>query len=604
MSSPPLIPTVRSRPWRAAALLIALLVPIPPAAADRLDGFDEFASKMLREWKVPGAAVAVVHDGTLILANGYGRRNLKDKLPVTPKTLFAIGSVTKSFTVISLALLAEQGKLDWDKPVREYLPDFRLHDAAATERMTARDLVTHRSGLPRHDLMWYSSTFTRQQMYDRLRYLEPSRDFRSAYQYQNLMFMTAGYLAGRLSDMPWEDHVRRHVLTPLGMTSTNLSVLESGKSSDHALPYRTVKDQVTEIPFHNIDEIGPAGSINSNIEDMTRYLMMHMSRGKAGGKQFLAESSIRPMHSPQMVIPGEVRYSELGHSSYGMGWTITSYHGRKLVQHGGNIDGFSALLGFLPEEKIGLVILTNSNDGTLTGVLSRHIFDRMLGIEPVPWSDRFRADEQKQKAAQEEATRKGYTPKRAGTRPSHELKDYAGEYEHPAYGIVKLSLEKDALRGAFNGLGAAFQHLHYDVFEAAEDPGNPIQKMKMQFHSNLQGDIESLSLPLETLLKPIVFTRRAAPAWRQRSYLEPLAGEYALGAVTAVISLRDEHTLIAALSGTASGQPPVELLPTRELVFNLKGMTGFSIEFRKDASGAVTELVFHQPNGTFAAKRK
>src|SRR5580658_7512111 len=237
-------------------------------SAQKFDGFDAFANQELRDWKCDGFAIAIVQDGKVILSKGYGLRDVKKNLPVTEKTLFAIGSATKSFTVTSLGVLVDQGKLDWDKPVRDYLPDFRLWDQFATERMTPRDLVTHRSGLPRHDLMWYNSPFTRQELFDRLRYLEPNKDFRTNFQYQNLMFMTAGYLAGHVAGMPWEDHVRRVIFEPLGMSSTNFSVNDMQKSADHSQPYTVVKEQIREMPFRNIDTIGPAGSINSNVEDM------------------------------------------------------------------------------------------------------------------------------------------------------------------------------------------------------------------------------------------------------------------------------------------------------------------------------------------------
>ena len=181
----------------------------------------------------------------------------------------------------SLGVLVDQGKLDWDKPVRNYLPDFQLMDQFATERMTPRDLVTHRSGLPRHDRMWYNSPFTRQEIYERLRYLEPNKDFRTTFQYQNLMFMTAGYLAAHVADMAWEDHVRKVIFEPLGMSRSNFSVNDRQKSSDYSLPYTLVKEQIHEMPFRNIDTIGPAGSINSNVEDMAKYVIMHLSTARA-----------------------------------------------------------------------------------------------------------------------------------------------------------------------------------------------------------------------------------------------------------------------------------------------------------------------------------
>src|SRR5271169_2254170 len=233
--------------------IILLMASAAIAAAEKLDGFDAFANKELRDWKCDGFAIAVVQDGKVILSKGYGLRDAKKNLPVTEKTQFAIGSSTKSFTVTSLGVLVDQGKLDWDKPVRDYLPDFRLWDQFATERMTSRDLVTHRSGLPRHDLMWYNSPFSRQELFERLRYLEPNKDFRTTFQYQNLMFMTAGLLAGHVAGTTWEQLVRKSIFEPLGMKSSNFSVTDSMKSADYSLGYQVANDIPVDMPFRNID---------------------------------------------------------------------------------------------------------------------------------------------------------------------------------------------------------------------------------------------------------------------------------------------------------------------------------------------------------------
>jgi CubicO group peptidase (beta-lactamase class C family) len=226
-----------SFPSRVLFLLAVLAVTLwlPLSAADTkgpLDGFDEFMAKAMAEFKVPGAAVAVVKDGTIVLSKGYGYRDRERKLPVTGSTIFPIASITKSFTVTALGTLADEGRLDWDRPVREYLPGFRMHDEVATEQLTTRDMVTHRSGLPRHDLVWYSSGFTREQLVEKLRYLELNKPIRSTFQYNNLMFLTAGYLGGRISGTSWEDLVRQRVLEPLGMTTTKFSSEDARKTAD------------------------------------------------------------------------------------------------------------------------------------------------------------------------------------------------------------------------------------------------------------------------------------------------------------------------------------------------------------------------------------
>ena len=587
------------RPGRAL-LLLTIFTWLAGAETAKLDGsFDSFVAQALKDWNVPGVAIAVVQDGHVTLSKGYGYRDVKQQLPVTPKTLFAIGSATKSFTVTSLGVLVDQGKLEWDRPVREYLPNFRLQDEFATERMTARDLVTHRSGLPRHDLVWYNSASSRKELFERLRYLEPSKDFRTTFQYQNLMFMTAGYLAGQIAGKGWEEFAREQIFMPLGMMASNFSVAVSRKAADFALPYRKEKEEVKEIPFRNIDQVGPAGSINSNVEDMLKYLTMHMNRGKYEKGQLISEANAVQMQTPQMVIPGPVRWKETGHQSYGMGFFITTYRGHKLVHHGGNIDGFSALVTFLPQDNIGMVILTNLNGTPMPSVLSYNVYDRLLGMDAVDWTARLKDDEKKQKASADDAKKQGFTARVPSTHPSHDLKDYAGEYENPGYGVAKIAIEGDVLTTTFNGLSAPLKHFHYDIFEVPEGSVD-FPPLKLSFHTNLQGQIDGFAAPFESTTKEIVFTRAADRAMQSRVALEPLAGTYQLGPQSIVVALRGETTLTLVLPG----QPVYELKPTGGLKFGIQGLTGYAVEFKKNDAGAVDQLVFYQPNGTFAAKRK
>lgn len=584
--------------------MVLLLLPGVVGGAtnqSKLEGLDEFIAETMKTWKVPGLAIAVVQDGEVILAKGYGYRDVEKQLPVTPQTLFAIGSITKSFTVTAVGMLVDEGKLDWDQPVRTYLENFELHDPVATERMTPRDLVTHRSGLPRHDLLWYGSDWSRRQLYERLRYLEPSKDLRSSYQYQNLMYMTAGYLVGQLSGKRWERFVRERILLALGMENSNFSVHDSQKSTEFSLPYSKEKEEVKLVPFRVIDEIGPAGSINSNVEEMIRYVQFHLDRGKLGEKRLLTESNAQQMQTPQMVMPGAIEYDEVGHWSYGMGWAIGTYRGHKVVQHGGGIDGFISRLSFMPRKKVGMIILTNLSGGNPVPTnVSRYVYDRLLGLEPVDWNARLKEREKKQRESEEEAKKKGYTARKQGTQPSHELADYVGGYEHPGYGVARITQTETGLTLTYSSFVSPLHHFHYDVFEVVEDPDNPLEKMKVLFSSNLQGEIDTLRVPLEPNVKEIAFTRLPDRQMRERSFLEPLVGEYELGPTTISVTLQGDDTLVLTLPG----QPPHALLPARGLRFDLKGLTGSSVEFKKDAAGTVTELVSFQPNGTFVAKRK
>jgi CubicO group peptidase (beta-lactamase class C family) len=566
-----------------------------------LDGLDDFIPQTMKDWKVPGLAITVVQDGKVVLTKGYGYRDADKKLPVTTNTLFCIASMTKSFVVTELGTLVDEGKLDWDKPVYDYLPDFRMNDPVVTERLTTRDLVTHRSGLPRHDATWYSNAdITRKEMIDRLRFLAPSKDLRQTFQYNNLMFMTAGYLGGQLNGTDWETAVRQRVLLPLGMTNTNFSVLDSQKSSDFALPYRKAKEEVKQIPFYVQGAVGPAGEINTTAEDISHYLLFQLSKGKYNDKQILSESNATQMQSPQMVIQGASQFSELGDNSYGMGFLVTHYRGHKLVTHGGAIDGFRSELAFLPNEKLGVVVFVNLDGTTMPNVVMYNVLDRLLGLDQVPWNLRFLDIQKKADQSEEAAKKQGFTAPKSGTHPSHELKDYAGEFENPGYGRVTIMAQGSDFQIKLNRLSSPLKHFHYDVFEVPENPLDPFEKEKVIFHTDVKGEISSLSMTLEPNVSDIVFNRVAESRMREKSFLESLAGEYELPGTVLTVALRGDYTLVAS----TPGQPPRELLPRHGTLFDLSGLSGVSLEFKLDAAGKSTEAVFYQGGSALIIKKK
>ncbi len=580
----------------------------PPSKAG-MDGFDDFVAQAMKDWKVPGLAIAVVQDGKVILEKGYGYRDLEKHLPVTQNTLFAIGSITKSFTVTTLGMEMDEGKVDWDMPVRDYLPTFKLYEPVLTEQVTIRDLITHRTGLPRHDFVWYTSDFTREDLLRRLQYLEPSKPLRSTFQYNNLMFMTAGYIAGQLNGAGWEDAVTRRIFQPLDMTGTNFSELDTRNSADFAQPYRKgsdLKAELKRIPFDaqcpDRCAMGPAGEINSNVADMNKYLLFHMNHGKVAGKQLLSENNSIQMQTPQMAIPGAPPYKELGEGSYGMGFFISSYRGHKEVEHGGNIDGFSAELGFLPADRIGVVVLTNLDGNPLPGIVARNVFDRLLGLDQVPWSRRALDAEAGGKKSEQEAKDKGYTPRKTGTHPSHDLKDYLGDYSNPGYGTVTIAPRDDGFTMTVNKVTRTLEHYHYDVFQVPADPLDDFQKMKVVFLTGMDGDISSLSMPLQPDVKDIVFTRMPDRQLTQRGFIEAFTGDYEIqgSPVPLKVSLRGENTLIVSVPG----QPDYKLNPKRGATFQLAGYAGITIEFKRDAAGKVTEAVLDQMGAVLVLKKK
>jgi CubicO group peptidase (beta-lactamase class C family) len=594
-----------------APALAQTQAPAPAAghAADpsttALAGFDEFVESAMKSWNVPGMGIAIVKDGKVVLAKGYGLRNVKANLPVTADTVFAIGSSTKAFTTMAMGMLVDEGKLEWDTPVTKYLPTFALRDEEAGERMTARDLVTHRSGLPRHDLMWYNAKLTRPELVERLPYLEPNKDFRETFQYQNLMYLTAGHLTAQIAGIPWEDVLRTKILEPLGMTSSNFSVAGMQKMRDYALPYSRREKQTIDIPFRDIDTIGPAGSINSSVNDMTKWLQLHLGGGTIEGRRIIAARQISEMHRPQMVIqsfPGLFEDREIQQPAYGLGWFIESYRGKKRVHHGGNIDGFSAMVSLMPDDGMGIVVLSNLNGTPLPGIVARHAIDRMLGLEPIDWNGRSLKRREVSEKASASARKSAGDERRTGTKPAHPLEEYAGEYVHPAYGSVIVTQSGDALAAAFHDIPMKLNHWHYETFRGdVQESALADAKLFFQFFTDLQGEVDRLTVPLEASVEPISFKKRPPARLTDASFLKTLAGDYAMPdnpAYKMSVTLNG-----SVLSLTLPGQGPLDLEPAYGTTFTLKGLNGFAARFVLE-TGKPATLKLMQPNGVFTLTKQ
>ncbi len=576
-----------------------------PKLKEKLKKFRLFLNAEMKRWEVPGIGVGIVKDGKIVLAEGFGYRNLEQKLPVTPDTLFAIGSASKAFTTMDIGILVDEGKLDWDKPVRAYLPEFALKDEIATERMTVRDLVCHRSGLPRHDLLWYGSPVSRKDLVGRLRFLDFSADVRTTFQYNNLMYLTAGYIVGQVTDSSWEEFTRKRIFGPLGMTNSNFSVEDSKKSADHSRPYIKKDNVVTEIPFRNIDTIGPAGSINSSVNDMLKWVKFHLDKGKVGEAQIISEAGQKEMYTPAMFMREptlSVQPDGQSDMSYGLGWFLETYRGHRLVHHGGAIDGFYYLNAFLPGDGLGVVISSNLSGTPLVWISMGYILDMMLDLEQ-GWEklslerfekakkDREKAEEEKKKKEEEHVQ---------GTKPSHALEDYAGVYENPAYGEIPIEFKDNGLTGKFNSFPFNLEHWHYDLFKA-RDPQSKVSSvdgLQVTFQTNAKGDIDRLSIPLEPAVAAILFTKRAPEEMKDPKFLSQFAGEYELMGIVISVFLKG-NTLCASIPS----QPIIELVPYKGTEFTLKGLEGYSLKFILE-KGQVTEVVVSQPGGTFRGKRK
>lgn len=600
--------------FAAIFAVVPLLAQLPPAApapsaptapkpaADPLAGWDAFVNKALADWRVPGVAMAVVKDDKVLLSKGYGFRDLEKKLPVTDRTLFAIGSTTKAFTTFVMGTLADEGKLDWKAPVTRYIPDFRLKDPVATERMTAIDLVTHRSGLPRHDLLWYNATLSRQEMVERLRWLEPSKDFRTDFQYNNAMFLTAGYVVERITGTTWEEAVRTRVFKPLGMTEANFSVLDSQKAPDFALPYEERDGKLLRMEFRNITNAGPAGSINASARDLVPWLRVHLAGGKLGEKAVASPTTIADLHMPRMETGAKQTEPEIVPGGYALGWGTEIYQGHQRVYHGGAIDGFSALVLLIPGQKIGVAILVNADGSSLPGLLARHLTDRLLALPPKNWSAERLAQRDAMRAAEKEAETKKATFRKSGTSPAHPLDEYVGDYEDPGYGVLSIARTGNALTMTYNGITTPLEHWHYETWNGLKIEGekadHSFEDFRIQFRTDFDGEVSGVAAPMEPAVHEIVFVRKPDVRLSDPAFLARLAGTYALGPQKAVFTMQGR-----SLALEIDGRRQPVLLPYTNNRFRLEGARGITLKFDVPPEGLASKVLFVQPNGVFEAKR-
>jgi CubicO group peptidase (beta-lactamase class C family) len=567
------------------------------------------AEKLLKDWNAPGLAIGIVKGGKLIHAAGYGYKDVEKKEKMSADTLLAIGSCTKAFTTATIAKLVEEGKLDWDRPVNHYWPGFRIADPFTTQIITLRDMVTHRTGLPRHDLIWFTGELSRAEILSRVPHLAASASLRQKWIYNNIMYTTAGAVAELAGGKPWEQQVREAFLNPLEMKRTNFHINELKADPDHATGYHkpgVAKETWLVKPYREIAGMAPAGSINSSVKEMSAWMNFQLGHGpkNSEGNPLLKETSIRELQSPQMIIVGGLTPAERNdvHSmGYAMGWSVESYRGHRHVQHGGAIDGFVAQVDLFPDDDFGIVALVNQSGSALPGVICPTIADMLLELDPVDWSGQVLAKVEAVKKVEASTKTEMGKSRVAGTKPSHELKDYVGVFQNAAYSRVEIKLEGDHLSLQYGNVKFDLGHWHYDVFNPikTKPEDDAFEDKKFQFHMDPKGLIYSVSADMEPMVPPVVFNRIAEERLRDPKFLASFTGEYELANQVMKIEL-EGNTLKAVLPG----QPVYKLVPERGLTFLFDGLNGFKMEFEMDANGKPIGVSIEQPNGTFKAKKK
>lgn len=590
-----------------------------PASIDlgdsRLENLAAELDSILPNLNAAGFAVAIVEKDKIIYSKGFGYRDYEKKIPADANTLFAIGSCSKAFTASLLGQLRKDDKVDFDESPITYLPDLRFFNDEMNNNIKIRDMMSHRTGLPRHDFSWYVFySDDEKELIERLKYQEPTFGIRERWQYNNFMFLLQGAITREIMGKPWHAVAQESIMNPLGMERTNFNIDAMEAEENASLGYViNSKKEIEKTDYYRIRAMGAAGSINSSVNEMANWVTTWINGGKFQGQEILPADYVKEAMSSQMIVnsslPGE-KHPDTHFSTYGYGWMMHAYRGHYLVEHGGNIDGFSANTSFFPSDSIGIIVLANQNGSAIPGLVRNIISDRMLGLESGGWHKEIKDRLDKAKADAEKKEEETDEEEEAGIPTSHALEDFVGSFANPGYGTMKIELRNDSLFAHTPAFDLWMQHHTYDYFkpipvEVLDEEEPTALPFIMNFQTDINGRVTSVEMPFEAGLDPIRFTRKEEAKEMDVADLKKYEGKYALApGVLVKVYVKDETTLYVEVPG----QPEYELTMTGNHSFALnyasKPLEGYSIEFKPNDDGVIESLQFVQPNGIFKAKKQ
>jgi len=565
------------------------------ATAQSTIGLDSLLQRMVQKRGEPGIAIAVIQKDSLVYSRGFGYRDFERRLPVTPETVFPVGSCTKAMTAVLIGSLGPQIILD--APVRNYLPECKFYNEEMNERITVRDLLCHRSGLPRHDFSWYFlAAGTRDSMIQRLAYLEPNARIGEKWQYNNWGYFLLGMLGEKVSGLPYEAAIQQYILGPLQMRRSYFCRDSLLQDKEAALGYKTVNNKIRQVPYHaTIQLMAPAGGLNSTVLDMARWLSCWIN-----GKTIIPASFRAQAISSQIITKAALPVKDQTDSylsNYGFGWWLSSYRGHYRAEHGGNIDGFTSNACFFPTDSLGIIVLCNRDGSELPALVRNTIADYFLQLPAISRSTVLKQS----KRNNGNPSKKTFTTEVIP--PTHPLASYVGSYKHPGYGHFTISKQRDSL---FAHMGVYTWWLwpqQYDAFRGVEftvgeepDLNQATQLLQFQMHPN--GYIESLSIPFEPTLAPIRFMKQVSSQPLAQQEFETYTGSYELAGDTVNVFLKEDGKLTLSISA----REYYRLLPIEENIFILSGEKGSSIRFLKDRKSAVTGFWLQLPKENLKAR--
>lgn len=436
-----------------------------------LDQLDAYYAQVVKDWELPGMTVGIVKDGELIFSKGYGVKELGKSEQPDGNTLYAVASNSKAFTSAIIGMLVQEGKLNWDDPVQKYLPYFELYGDWESQHTTIRDLLCHRVGLGTFsgDVMWYKSTYTEEEIIKHIKYVPPAYEFRAGYGYSNLMYITAGEVIRKITGKSWAENVQERFLKPLGMDRSIARLGELEGKGNYATPHAEKEGKAYPIDWVSWDNVAATGGLISSVNDMAKWMIFNMDHGIWKGDTILSadtRNTVWQVHNPRRVDHTKPNDFNRHFNGYGLGWGLSDYHGRMLVGHTGGYDGFITIVNLIPDEKLGVVVLTNGVKSPIRAV-ANYTLDRFLGAKEKDWSKTMLKRINERRAKDTRITGR-IKARKKGTKPTLPLKEYATTFHSDLIGPIRVSMKDDQLRIDFDnnpGYGATLEHWHFDVWK-------------------------------------------------------------------------------------------------------------------------------------------
>ena len=462
--------------------------------------------QLMQENQVPAVQVGIIRGNETIFIGGGGYGDIGRQLLADENTTFAIGSQTKSFVATALTLLAEEGRIGLDKPIKEYIPEFAMEDSCVSDTLTVRDMLSHRSGLARHEFMLQLNidNYSAEEYVHKFRYLKAGAPIRTKMLYSNLMYMLAGYLIERVTGEKWSDFVRSRLLAPIGMNNTNFSVTENSQVENRALPYCLADGKIAEMPWEDIKAVGSAGAMNSTVTDMLKWLRFNLDKGRAGERAVVSAAGIGECHTPQTIMADRspLFRGEMQFQSYGLGWFTECYRGHWVVRHGGGIDGFIAEMDIIPELDAGFFICSNLDANFVPGMLQFYIYDYLMGLSEIDWRARFGEMHTMMRGMFSQHVQSFKPVENAAGLP---LENYAGSYENPAYGKIVMRLDNGKLVFQARKLEVELTHLGYNAFLMLRE--DKFLAVPLQFILDVHGRVTGVDIDFEPMVGMIRYNK-------------------------------------------------------------------------------------------------